>query len=81
MTISWRRAPATAEDVLAGMRHHLEAGGVCQHPLTDTDPVLWHRTLATVALDVSTGTLDVRPDGPCGHRMMPDRVAAGGVPD
>ena len=74
-------APATAEEVLAGMRHHLEEGGVCQHPLTDTEPILWHRTLATVALDVSTGTLDVRADGPCGHRMMPHRVAAGGVPE
>jgi isopenicillin-N N-acyltransferase like protein len=66
-----RAAPATAAEVVNGMHHHLEAGGVCQHPLTDTDPVLWHRTLATVAIDVSTGALDVRPDGPCGHRMMP----------
>jgi isopenicillin-N N-acyltransferase-like protein len=64
-------APATTDDVVTAMRHHLEAGGVCQHPLTDTDPVLWHRTLATVAIDVSARTLDVRPDGPCGHRMMP----------
>jgi isopenicillin-N N-acyltransferase-like protein len=64
-------APATAAEVVNGMHHHLEAGGVCQHPLTDTDPVLWHRTLATVVIDVAAGTLDARPDGPCGHRMMP----------
>jgi hypothetical protein len=24
-----------------------------------------------VVIDVAAGTLDARPDGPCGHRMMP----------
>jgi isopenicillin-N N-acyltransferase like protein len=65
------RQPRTADDVLDAMTHHLPAGGVCRHPLTDTDPVLWHRTLATVAIDAQARTLDVREDGPCGHRMMP----------
>jgi isopenicillin-N N-acyltransferase-like protein len=65
------RRPGTAEEVLEAMTHHLPDGGVCRHPLTDTDPVLWHRTLATVAIDVRRRTLDVRPDGPCGHRMLP----------
>jgi isopenicillin-N N-acyltransferase like protein len=63
--------PTTAASVLAAMRHHLDDGGVCRHPLTDTDPLLWHRTLATVTLDVAGRTLDVHPDGPCGHRLMP----------
>jgi isopenicillin-N N-acyltransferase-like protein len=63
--------PETAADVLEAMDHHLPDGGVCRHPVTDTDPVLWHRTLATVAVDVGTRTLDVRPDGPCGHRLEP----------
>ena len=40
-------------------------------PDTGTDPVLWHRTLATVAIDAAARTLDVRPDGPCGRRLMP----------
>ena len=60
-----------AHDVLAAMTHHLPDGGVCRHPDTDTDPVLWHRTLATVAVDTAGRTLHVRPDGPCGHRMTP----------
>jgi isopenicillin-N N-acyltransferase-like protein len=68
--------PATTDDVLAAMRHHLADGGVCRHPLTDTDPVLWHRTLATVSIDVADRTLDVHPDGPCGHRMMPVEQSA-----
>jgi isopenicillin-N N-acyltransferase like protein len=65
------RVPRTAEEVLDAMDHHLADGGVCRHPLTDTDPVLWHRTLATVAVDVTRRSLDVRPDGPCGHRLLP----------
>jgi isopenicillin-N N-acyltransferase-like protein len=65
------RMPQTAQDVLDAMTHHLADGGVCRHPFVDTDPVLWHRTLATVAIDVASRSLDVRPDGPCGHRMMP----------
>ena len=32
------------------------------------NPVLWHRTLATVAIDVEHSRHDVRADGPCGSR-------------
>ena len=63
--------PTTAEDVLEAMTHHHEDGGVCRHPEVDTDPVLWHRTLATVVLDVAGRRLDVRAGGPCGHRFSP----------
>lgn len=63
--------PRSTQDVVGAMTHHLPDGGVCRHPVTDTDPVLWHRTLATVALDPAGRTLDVRPDGPCGHRLEP----------
>ena len=38
---------------------------------TELDPVLWTRTLATVAIDVTERSLDVRADGPCGHRFLP----------
>ena len=43
-------------------------GAICCHPDRSTNPVLWHRTLATVAIDVEHGRLDVRADGPCGDR-------------
>lgn len=66
-----RRMPQTAHDVVEAMTHHLPDGGVCRHPLVDTDPVLWHRTLATVVIDARSRTLDVRRDGPCGHRLAP----------
>ena len=65
------RVPQTAHDVVEAMTHHLPDGGVCRHPITSTDPVLWHRTLATVAIDPVARTLDVRENGPCGHRMLP----------
>lgn len=61
--------PRTAARVVDTMTHHLPDGGVCRHPLTDTDPLLWHRTLATIVIDVVARTLDARPDGPCGHRL------------
>ncbi len=61
------RAPSSAEDVLTAMIHHDERGGVCAHTDPALDPVLQHRTLATVALDVAGGRLDVRPGGPCGR--------------
>jgi isopenicillin-N N-acyltransferase like protein len=63
--------PTSADEVLAAMTHHLPDGGVCRHPFTDTDPVLWHRTLATVAIDTAGRTLEVRENGPCGHRLLP----------
>jgi isopenicillin-N N-acyltransferase-like protein len=65
------RRPETTQDVYDAMTHHLADGGVCRHPLTDTDPVLWHRTLATVGIDATARTLDVHENGPCGHRMAP----------
>jgi isopenicillin-N N-acyltransferase-like protein len=65
------RMPQTTQDVYDAMTHHLADGGVCRHPLTDTEPVLWHRTLATVGIDVAARTLDVHENGPCGHRMAP----------
>ena len=66
--------PQSTQDVYDAMTHHLDAGGVCRHPLTDTDPVLWHRTLATVGIDARARTLDVHRDGPCGHRFAPEPV-------
>jgi isopenicillin-N N-acyltransferase like protein len=63
--------PQTAQDVLDAMTHHLPAGGVCRHPLTETEPLLWHRTLATVVADVASRSLDVHENGPCGHRLLP----------
>lgn len=63
--------PESVEEVVEAMTHHLADGGVCRHPLPGTDPVLWHRTLATVAVDVRSRTLDVRPNGPCGDGSMP----------
>ncbi|HYO38748.1 MAG TPA: C45 family peptidase [Nocardioidaceae bacterium] len=62
------RTPSTVVEVLQAMTHHDGDGGVCRHNFLDPDPVLWHRTLATVAIDVTAGTLDVRDGGPCGHR-------------
>ncbi len=63
--------PQTAQDVLDAMNHHLADGGVCRHPITSTDPRLWHRTLATVVLDPAGRSLEVQENGPCGHRMLP----------
>jgi isopenicillin-N N-acyltransferase-like protein len=63
--------PGTAGEVLDAMTHHHEDGGVCRHGFTDPDPTLWHRTLATVAIDVTARTLEVRDGGPCGHRHAP----------
>jgi isopenicillin-N N-acyltransferase-like protein len=60
--------PTSVAEVVRAMTHHLPDGGVCRHPLTDTDPVVWHRTLATVAIDPVARTLDVQPDGPCAAR-------------
>ncbi len=72
--------PATPQDVLDAMTDHEpegEVGGICCHPDRSMDPALWHRTLATVAIDVATSTLDVRADGPCGHRQHPAAAIAG----
>jgi isopenicillin-N N-acyltransferase-like protein len=66
--------PETADEVVAAMTEHDELGGVCRHDFTDADPVLWHRTLATVALDPVHRSLDVTDGGPCGHRELPAAV-------
>lgn len=74
--------PATPDAVVEAMTDHEpegEVGGICCHPDRSMDPVLWHRTLATVALDVECSTLDVRTDGPCGHREHPAAEATAGV--
>ncbi len=64
--------PSTPGQVVAAMTDHDRvddgSGAVCAHPDRSMDPVLWHRTLATVAIDVMSARLDVRADGPCGHR-------------
>ncbi len=57
--------PRDADEVVGAMHDHREVGGVCAHPDTSTDPVLWHATLATVALDVVDRTLHVTAGGPC----------------
>ncbi|MGZ4633446.1 MAG: C45 family autoproteolytic acyltransferase/hydrolase [Nocardioides sp.] len=65
--------PASTQEVVAAMEcHRADGGGVCSHPEEELDPLLWHRTLATVALDVATGSLDVRDGGPCGERLQRD---------
>ncbi len=74
--------PATPAEVFAAMTDHEppgEVGGICCHPDTSMDPVLWHRTLATVAIDVVGSTLDARTDGPCGHRQHPAATVTAGV--
>ena len=68
--------PATPAEVVEAMTDHVApedgVGGICIHPDRSMHPALQTRTLATVAIDVtsdlSTGHLDVRADGPCGHR-------------
>lgn len=57
--------PTDARQVLAAMDDHDEVGGVCVHPDRRTEPELWHATLATVVLDVATGTLSAVAGGPC----------------
>jgi len=64
--------PQTAAEVVAAMTHHDDDGGVCRHNFVHPDPLLWHRTLATVAIDVTARTLDVTDGGPCGHRELPE---------
>lgn len=58
-----------AAAVVAVMTDHEEGvGGICRHPDPEVEPALRTRTLATVVLDLDGSRLDVRPDGPCGHR-------------
>jgi isopenicillin-N N-acyltransferase-like protein len=60
--------PPSADAVVSAMHDHREVGGVCSHPDRRTDAVLWHATLATVAIDVDAATLDVSVGGPCRWR-------------
>ncbi len=60
--------PGSSAEVVAAMHDHRDEGGVCAHPDRSMEPVLWHRTLATVSVDVERSRLDVRPGGPCGRR-------------
>jgi isopenicillin-N N-acyltransferase-like protein len=60
--------PGTAGEVVAAMRHHDPDGGVCRHQLDDPDPAQWHRTLATIVLDVAGRRLQATEHGPCGSR-------------
>jgi isopenicillin-N N-acyltransferase-like protein len=73
--------PTSTQAVLAAMTHHEPEGGVCRHPITTNDPVLWHRTLATVAIDVVNRRLDVWEGGPCGERLLTEesRVESGSL--
>ncbi len=62
------QAPATPGDVVTAMDHHVAPlGSVCAHPDPRVEPLLRHATLATVSLDVTTASLDVRRGGPCGR--------------
>ncbi len=63
------RVPTTADEVVEAMTHHHADGGVCRHSFADPDPVLWHRTLATVVVDVRDRTLTATDGGPCGNRV------------
>ncbi|MBA2464572.1 MAG: peptidase C45 [Nocardioidaceae bacterium] len=68
--------PATPAAVVEVMTDHVApedgVGGVCVHPDQSLHPTLQTRTLATVSIDLGTdlasGHLDVRANGPCGHR-------------
>lgn len=64
------RIPASSEEVIEAMHDHADVGGVCAHPDLTTDPGTWHATLATVALDLATHTLDVTAGGPCGRAAV-----------
>jgi isopenicillin-N N-acyltransferase-like protein len=59
------RVPTAADEVIDAMQDHKDVGGVCAHPDRSTEPVLWHATLATVALDVAERSLRVTAGGPC----------------
>lgn len=61
--------PDTPAEVVETMTDHEDGvGGICCHPDRLMHPTLQTRTLATVAIDVESARLDVRADGPCGHR-------------
>lgn len=61
------RLPRDHGEVVAAMLDHREVGGVCAHPDRSADPLLWHKTLATVGVDTVSGRLEVAAGGPCGR--------------
>jgi isopenicillin-N N-acyltransferase-like protein len=61
------RLPRTVDDVVAAMLDHRDVGGVCAHPDRSGDPLLSHKTLATVSVDTAHGRLRVAAGGPCGR--------------
>jgi isopenicillin-N N-acyltransferase-like protein len=56
--------PSEPADVLAAMRHHDPAGGVCRHPEQALAPELRTATLATVL--IAPPEMTVHAGGPCG---------------
>jgi isopenicillin-N N-acyltransferase-like protein len=61
------RLPQTVADVVTAMHDHREVGGVCAHPDRSAEPLLRHKTLATVSVDTAHGRLAVAAGGPCGR--------------
>ena len=61
------RLPPTVDEVLTAMLDHRDVGGVCAHPDRSADPLLAHKTLATVSVDTTLGRLGVAAGGPCGR--------------
>lgn len=62
------RSGLTRDDIVAAMSSHLGRGGaVCCHPEPGAEFGDRWRTLATIALDVARGTVQVRAGGPCQH--------------
>ena len=58
--------PASVDDVLAAMTHHVPEGPVCRHAVDPDSPEhLETATLATASLDVERGRLSVLRGGPC----------------
>ncbi len=64
-----RTTPDAAAAIKAMDSHLLGGGGLCCHPDPTAPPEAQFRTLATVTLDVPTGTLDAFPAGPCAHPL------------
>lgn len=62
------RSGLTREDIVEAMASHVgEGGAVCCHPESDAEFGDRWQTLATIALDVTAGSLEVREGGPCRH--------------
>jgi isopenicillin-N N-acyltransferase-like protein len=60
------RPPATAADAVRALDSHLGGiGALCAHPPAEAPGGFDYATLATVSVDLATGSLDVVPGGPC----------------